>query len=91
MECGAFYLRDVNLHAHWVEGEPATTALRAFFRVGRRAAPHPACLKSSSHIPRLSGLDHVQFGQAEEADGDIVFIMTSADWAEVALLIMNGT
>lgn len=91
MECGAFYLRDVNLGAHQAEGKPATTAGKAVFRVGRHAAPLPACLKPSSLILCLSGLDLMQFGQAEEADGDIVSIVTSADQAKVTLLVKNGT
>ena len=46
MECGAFYLRDVNLRAvlGW-EGKPATTTLRASFRVEGTQPPLPSCLK----------------------------------------------
>lgn len=67
MECGAFYLGDVNLSADQVEWKPATTALKAVFRVRMHTAPLPVW--SPLPVSRLSGLNQLQFGQTDEGRG----------------------
>lgn len=97
MECSAFYLRDVNLSACiGLRGKTCNHCTEGCFQSWKVHSPHslPAWSPPSSHVPSLSGLGHLQFGQQRrtgEADGDIVFIMTSLDQAKVTLLIMNGT
>lgn len=91
MECRAFYLWDVNLSGAPVEWKPRPSTegcLQSWKAPQLRSLP---VWGHSSHIPSLSGPNQLQFGRAEEADGDTVFIATFADQAKLTLLIMNGT